>query len=177
MENLAVSVRKKLFLAKTPMTGLEFGQGMAQILSKKPVGLTELNVLIIDDDNDDVMILKEFLEEAFINKALNTHSVGSYKEAIEALKKTNYDICFVDYLLGAETGLELLEKIRAEGFETPIVFITGQGDERIAVNAIKNGAKEYLIKAELDSDLVKQTVMEIYGLNLSEKISAKKKDI
>jgi DNA-binding NtrC family response regulator len=150
---------------------------MAQILNKKPVGLTELNVLIIDDDNDDVMILKEFLEEAFIDKALNAHSVSSYKEALEALKKNNYDVCFVDYLLGAETGLELLEKIRSEGFKTPIVFITGQGDEHIAVNAIKSGAKEYLIKSELDTDLVKQTVMEIYGINVSGKVSTKKKDL
>lgn len=173
MNNLKLATRTNLFATKESGALLELSQKMFQHLNRRLTGFSDLNVLIIDDDNDDVMILEDLLQDAFKDKDLNVRSVNSYQEALKELRSGNYDVCFVDYLLGAETGLDLLERIQTEDLLTPVVFVTGQGDEHVAVNAIKKGAKEYLVKSELDSELVKQAVLEIYGFNSSP--STKKK--
>ena len=53
----------------------------------------------------------------------------------------------LDYKLADITGKELLQKLSDENIEVPFIFMTGFGDERIAVEIMKLGAKEYLVKS------------------------------
>lgn len=63
-------------------------------------------------------------------------------QGVELLHKSNYDLVLIDYQLPDGTGLELLERIG----NTPSIFITGCGDEMVAVKALKSGAYDYLVK-------------------------------
>ncbi|EFK05316.1 PAS domain S-box protein, partial [delta proteobacterium NaphS2] len=67
-------------------------------------------------------------------------------------------ICFLDYRLGAHTGLEILKQVFSIGFDAPIIFLTGYGDYATDVQAMKSGASDYLIKGEFDGALLERVI-------------------
>ncbi len=66
----------------------------------------------------------------------------SVSEARSILSSEKFDILFVDYSLGDGTAFDILDLVK----DTPIIFITGIGDEKVAIKAWKAGAYDYLIK-------------------------------
>jgi PAS domain S-box-containing protein len=113
--------------------------------------MLRLNILIIDDDEDDYFITSQYLQEI---KAINIECSWSYNinDAQLKLKSNNYDIYFLDYRLGAKTGLELLKEAIAEGVYKPIILLTGKGTPEIDNLAVEAGAYDYLIKGEISSE-------------------------
>ena len=100
-------------------------------------------VLIVDDDEAQAEMMREFLHiSGFpnIDRAANIHDFW------QLLKKGPYDIILLDYKLPDGTGLDVLEQMAARGHHIPVVMITGQGNERIAAQAIQRGAADYLLK-------------------------------
>ncbi|HEX2673735.1 MAG TPA: PAS domain S-box protein, partial [Polyangiaceae bacterium] len=80
-------------------------------------------------------------------------------EALRLLTERHFDTIVVDYRLGDTTGIELIRAIKArEQRPLPIIMITGLGDERIAVSAVREGVHEYLSKSGLTAADVAQTV-------------------
>lgn len=110
-----------------------------------------LNILIIDDDEDDFFITSNYLSEI---KTLSIKSTWCYniKDAIEQLKSNAFDIYFLDYRLGAKTGLELLKEAIQSGTHQPIILLTGRGTPEVDNRAVENGAYDYLIKSEINSE-------------------------
>lgn len=116
----------------------------------------ETRVLVIDDDEVDRLTLKRALKKSEINYTLTEcHEASS---ALEHLKSHKYDCIFLDYLLPGTDGLVLLRKLRTEGVKTPIVIITSQGDEKIAVEMMKSGASDYIVKTQIDPLNIKKII-------------------
>jgi PAS domain S-box-containing protein len=110
-----------------------------------------IKVAIIDDDEDDFLIIADYI------KAINPVKFiidwcDNYQTAIEKIKDNAYDIYFVDYRLGSETGLELLKQAAVLGCDAPFVVLTGKGSKDIDIAAMQSGATDYLIKSELTSE-------------------------
>ncbi|RKZ40684.1 MAG: hypothetical protein DRQ41_09130, partial [Gammaproteobacteria bacterium] len=68
------------------------------------------------------------------------------KEGLAKLKKNTYDIAVIDYNLPSMNGLQVLQHLVEGPYEIPGIMVTGEGNERVAVNAMKIGAGDYLIK-------------------------------
>lgn len=119
--------------------------------------LTPLQVLIIDDDEDDYFITSQYLKEidAFPMEISWCYNI---QEAKKELKSNNHDFYFLDYRLGAVTGLELLEEAIAEGCYKPIVLLTGKGNPEIDRKTIAAGAYDYLIKGDINSEKLERSV-------------------
>ena len=65
----------------------------------------------------------------------------------KAGEPANYDVVLVDYLLPGDNGLDLLKEIRTtRGLTLPVILVTGQGDTEVAVQAMRLGASDYLVK-------------------------------
>ena len=113
--------------------------------------LSDLKVLIIDDDEDDYFITSQYLQEI---SAFHVSCTWCYniKDAQQKLKSNEYDLYFLDYRLGAKTGLELLKEAIENGAFKPIILLTGKGTPEIDKMAVENGAYDYLIKSELTSE-------------------------
>lgn len=113
----------------------------------------KLKVLIVEDNPTDALIVKKKLQKDPSFDYEITHVVSG-EDAVSHLKKGSYQIVLLDYNLPKKSGLQTLEEIKAENIEIPIVMMTGQGDEAVAVRLIKQGAFDYLPKRENYEDSV-----------------------
>jgi light-regulated signal transduction histidine kinase (bacteriophytochrome) len=92
--------------------------------------------------------------------------VSVYDKALDMLGHQEHDICLLDYRLGAHNGIEILLEAAARGIHIPIIFLTGQGEYEVDIQAMKAGAADYLIKEKLNSDLLERSVR--YALERAE---------
>jgi len=101
------------------------------------------HVLIVDDDPLVADLLGEVLH---ITGQFDIEWANSIAGLWERLRGNIYDIILLDYRLPDGTGLDALSELVHQGTETPVVMITGQGDERLVVKAMQMGASDYLVK-------------------------------
>ncbi len=127
----------------------------------------KLKLLVIDDDEVDRMHLNRAIRGSEFDCEFTECEDPS--EATSLLQQTDYDCIFLDYLLPGDTGLSLLKKIRNQGINIPIVIITSQGSESIAVELMKAGASDYIIKNEINSHSIGQTLRNMLRMHAAEK--------
>lgn len=107
---------------------------------------TPFNILIVEDDQDQAFLAQKVL--LLKDPSYNVEITFSGEAALQALEKNSFNMVFLDYSLPGITGLETLKKIRSSGFEYPVIMVTGAGSERVAVEAMKSGASDYIVKDE-----------------------------
>jgi len=114
-------------------------------------------ILVIDDDPADVEILRRLLEqiEGWEIKFLGCNNGGTGRA--EALR-CQPDLIFLDYLLGVETGLEVFHEMRKGGCNLPVIMLTGHGSEEVAVEAMKAGVSDYLVKGRITPDRLRLVI-------------------
>jgi DNA-binding NtrC family response regulator len=99
-------------------------------------------ILYVDDEPAIGLILEDTLERAG-HATVGAHSVP---EALQALAKGNVDLIISDYRMPGLTGLEFLELLQQEGYDVPLIMLTGYATIEHAVAAIKAGAVDYITK-------------------------------
>lgn len=114
-------------------------------------------ILIIDDDEDDFFITSDYIRQ-IEEYDLHIDWCYKYKEAVQLLENKAYDIYFVDYRLGAKTGLDFLREAVRLGVEEPIVLLTGKGNKEVDIEAMQMGATDYLIKTDLTVDKLERCI-------------------
>jgi signal transduction histidine kinase/BarA-like signal transduction histidine kinase len=107
-------------------------------------------ILLVEDDEDDYIIARDYLEELDEYK-FEIDWVSTPNAALEQLKLNQHDICLLDYQLGAQNGLTVLEKANVMQCRVPIIMLTGQSDKVLDKAALDAGAVDFIVKSELDS--------------------------
>ncbi|MBD2000050.1 EAL domain-containing protein [Leptolyngbya sp. FACHB-541] len=107
-------------------------------------------VLLVEDDEDDYIITSNLFRD-IQEKKFEVEWIRNYDNALEIMSKNQHDVYLVDFRLGIKNGVELLEQATADGCKAPIILLTGQGDSRSDVAAMKAGAADYLIKGQIDA--------------------------
>ncbi len=102
------------------------------------------SVLIVDDEPAVLEQAKVFLERK--SEEIEVDTADSAVKALEMVDENNYDAIVSDYKMPEMDGLELLKRIREYDDEIPFIFLTGKGEEKVAMNALNLGANRYLIK-------------------------------
>jgi two-component system cell cycle sensor histidine kinase/response regulator CckA len=100
------------------------------------------HVLIVEDDSG----LADLLKEMLVPHGLQTDSVGSARECLDWLATKETDLLLIDYSLPDMTGAALVEELRRTDRTHGFVVTTGHGDEEVAVQLMKLGALDYLVK-------------------------------
>ncbi len=101
-----------------------------------------MNILIVEDNRDLVQVLTEGFNEL-------EFSVDSAFDGIEGLSKirnNNYDCIVLDIMLPEMDGFELIEKMREEGKDTPVIMLTAKDSIEDRVEGLNRGADYYLVK-------------------------------
>ena len=116
-----------------------------------------IKVLLVEDNLGDAGLLYEGLEEAVPGQFEMTH-VRRLSEALEYLWEETCDVVLLDLGLPDSHGLDTLVVTRAQAPGVPIVVLTGFQDEALAVEALKGGAQDYLVKGQVDGTLLGRTM-------------------
>ncbi len=102
-----------------------------------------MNILLVDDDPSILSILKDFLE-------MKNHEVVTAVNGRRALDlvlaENNFDVVFSDIKMPEMDGLSLLEKMRNNNVQLPVILISGQGDLESSIRALKLGALDFILK-------------------------------
>jgi len=98
--------------------------------------------MVVDDDN----AVREVVTLLLQGKAYQTVACQSAFEAIDTLKAAEIDVVISDIKMPGMTGIELLDRIRSERPDLPVILMTGYADLDSAVSAVKKGAFDFIIK-------------------------------
>ena len=116
-----------------------------------------IRVLIIDDDEEDFFLTSQYIKK-IRGKEFIIDWCYRYKEALDAILEVKYDIYFIDYYLGAKTGLELMKEALKQNCEQPLILLTGMGNQKIDLEAMQAGAYDYLVKLELNTEKIERCI-------------------
>jgi signal transduction histidine kinase len=125
-----------------------------------------LTLLVVDDDELDRMAIRRALRQARIDADVDERATA--QSAIEALPSKRYDCILLDYRLPGVTGVDLLTTLEDAGVRVPVVCLTGQGDEEVAVAAMKAGAADYLNKSTLSPDRLERSIRYAIAIHRAE---------
>ncbi|MEK6732460.1 MAG: hybrid sensor histidine kinase/response regulator [Candidatus Omnitrophota bacterium] len=133
----------------------------------------KIKILHVEDNQTDALIVKKRLQKDNSFDYEITHVVSG-EDALLSLEKNAYNIVLLDYNLPKKGGLEILEEINKKNIEVPVVMVTGQGDEIVAAQLIKEGALDYLPKRENYEDavpfMIRKTIVEFRAKSERERL-------
>ena len=95
-----------------------------------------IRVLVVDDDEDDYFLTSDMLADAEAIR-FDVEWSETFEAALDEMEQAQHDVYLVDYLLGAQDGLELLRAAIAKGCQAPIIMLTGQGDRKVDMAAME----------------------------------------
>ncbi|MDH3214880.1 MAG: hybrid sensor histidine kinase/response regulator [Candidatus Krumholzibacteria bacterium] len=117
----------------------------------------ELQIIVIDDDPADIVLIQRFLDEIEVwEYDLIAHNDAT--SGIAELAVRHPDVVILDHMLGSDMGLEVIDRIRDVGYAGPLIFLTGRGDEEIAVQAWKAGVDDYIPKRSVSANSLKRSI-------------------
>ena len=117
-------------------------------------------VLIVEDDEG----LNRLVVKRLNRDGYETLSAFSGKEALALLLKDKNVILLLDFKLPDMTAMEVLEKLAEYKWEGPFLIMTGHGDERLAVELMKQGAIDYIVKDTNFIDVISQKIKRAYDI-------------
>ncbi len=106
-------------------------------------------ILIVDDEQNILLYLSEALED----EGYDIVTKGSGKDAVSALENESFDLLLVDLKLRDIDGLEVMREAKKRSPDTVVIMLTGHGSLESAMEAIRYGAFEYLLKPSTVQDL------------------------
>ena len=109
------------------------------------------HVLVVDDDEVDRMLVKRTLKQT--HPQITIIEAENCRSALELIQQQPFDCAFIDYNLPDGNGVELVSQFRSLGIKFPLIALTGQGDEQVAVDLMKAGASDYIKKNNVKPDL------------------------
>jgi signal transduction histidine kinase len=105
-------------------------------------------VLLVDDDKLDQQLTKRALAKFTQQIQFEVDTVEMLSDAIELLGTREYDVILLDLGLPDSQGLDGVKKVRATNLRSPVIVLTGLADEELGLEAIKEGADDYVVKGD-----------------------------
>mgnify|MGYP003669215571 CR=1 FL=1 len=127
-----------------------------------------LNILIVDDDQIDRAMVRRQLSDRAADMVL--HEAGTATEAIDVLNHISIDCLLLDYRLSGQDGIEFYKdlKVGPVRFPSAVIMLTGQGNETAAVEAMKCGVRDYLVKGQTTPTSLSSSIERAIGVARTE---------
>ena len=128
---------------------------------------TYIRVLLIEDNPGDARLIEELLSDRVSFQIEVTQRLS---DGLEALSTGRFDVVLLDLSLPDSSGLSTLTKTHSQAHQVPIIIMTGLGDEKLAVEAVRKGAQDYLVKGEIDENVLPRAIRYAIERKGAEKI-------
>jgi two-component sensor histidine kinase/CheY-like chemotaxis protein len=116
-----------------------------------------IRILLIEDNSRDAQLIEDSLTELNANQFNISHAV-TLGDGLIRLSRERLDAVLLDLSLPDAHGLETVTRIQANSPEIPIVVITGNDDQALAIQAVQQGAQDYLIKAQAHAQVLTRAI-------------------
>lgn len=125
--------------------------------------LGKIKVFLVEDDDIDAMAFRRAVTRSGVEIEELFHYPYA-ENALQELEKKQPHCVFIDYQLPGIDGLTLLRKIKELKSKIPVIVLTSQGDEKLAVEMMKAGAFDYFQKSEVNTDKISKTLLSVIRL-------------
>ncbi|OLC71948.1 MAG: hypothetical protein AUH78_17120 [Gemmatimonadetes bacterium 13_1_40CM_4_69_8] len=124
---------------------------------------TPLRILLVEDNPGDVLLIQETLGDG--QGEFELESVERLAPALERLRTGGIHVVLLDLTLPDSAGLGTFTAVRTNAPDVPIVVLTGLSDEALAVATVRDGAQDYLVKGQVDGNLLGRTIRYAFERN------------
>jgi two-component system, cell cycle sensor histidine kinase and response regulator CckA len=123
------------------------------LLLWEPMDEQRVNVLLVEDEPVYAELLQAVLRELSSSQC-ELAIAQRLDEALECLKSRHFDVLLLDLSLPDRQGLETYRAVKMQAGALPVIVLTGSDDERLALQAMREGAQDYLVKGQVDGRMV-----------------------
>jgi signal transduction histidine kinase len=113
-------------------------------------------ILLVEDNPGDVFIIRKMLEDNL--PGVKIVAVETLEESLDLLKARSFSAILLDLTLPDSMGLESISLLRDRGAHAPIIVLTGVSDRMLALQALKAGAQDYLLKDQTSSSMLERSI-------------------
>jgi putative two-component system response regulator len=114
-------------------------------------------VLLIEDDEEDYLFTLDLLRR-IAPTGYELSWATDYRSGLAACRAGTFDVCLVDYRLGAESGIDLARELVGDGSTMPIILLTGHDDKELDDRAANAGATDFLVKGEVSAATLERAI-------------------
>jgi DNA-binding response OmpR family regulator len=120
---------------------------------------TTIEVLLIEDNRDFANLVELFLRKHGPEKFHVTWKENGQTALLELERNRAFDVILMDYFLPGQNGLEITRAIQQMGVSVPVIFLTVNKDFDLAVEVMKLGVEDYLVKEEVSTPVLPRTIL------------------
>jgi two-component system cell cycle sensor histidine kinase/response regulator CckA len=122
-----------------------------------PTAVTPIQVLLVEDNPGDARLIVEFLRDVK-GTVFEAQGAGDLSSSLDRLSHAGIDIVLLDLGLPDSQGFDTFLRLKNGARGAPIVVISGLDDERVALDAVRAGAQDYLVKGRIDGDVLARVI-------------------
>lgn len=136
----------------------------------------QITILMVDDDSFFRSGLLRVLHSMRGELPARVTEASCGEEAVELLRTHPFDCALLDYQMPGGDGLHWLREFRQRAPDVPVIMVTGVGNENVAVEAMKNGARDYLVKGAITQESLLRTIRNALELARLERTIRQQQD-
>ncbi|MDX8467924.1 diguanylate cyclase response regulator [Mesorhizobium sp. VK23B] len=116
-----------------------------------------LNILLVEDNPGDARLIRELLTDGSA-KPFMISTADRLAHGLEQFADQSFDLVLLDLFLPDSTGLDTLRRFQATAPDVPVIVLTGLNDEESAIQAVRDGAQDYLVKGQIDGQQIVRAI-------------------
>jgi len=117
-----------------------------------------LDILIVEDNTGDFLLIQQMLREMH-DYDLTTRHAETLKDTLDAISERRPDVILLDLSLPDSYGIDTFKHVLNSDSQIPILILSGLNDKGVALDAVKSGAQDYLLKGEFDGTLLGKSIV------------------
>lgn len=115
-------------------------------------------LLVIEDNPGDARLIREMIREATNGNDVDVICSYELDEGLDVLQEQGVDVALLDLGMPGSNGLNTFTTVHKHSPNTPIIVLTGNNDDELAAQALRDGAQDYLVKGQIDADLLYRSI-------------------
>lgn len=135
--------------------------------------MKDFSILVVDDES----YVRQSLTQLLGSEGFQVDSASSAREALEKLELASHPLILSDVMMPGMSGVELLKKVKVINIETEVVLMTGYSSVQGAIEAIKEGAQDYLIKPINTKDVLLMVARNFQQFKKNQRVEMMRQEI